>query len=85
MEGCFMFQWGVCFSFLSGGGHWFWWGGFSKKIVRWGAAPHAPPLWETLIKMRSIAKIFFSDPYVHFSIESPLSLHYKTLLFVDNF
>ena len=39
------FRWGA--SFLSGGHpigrHWFWWGGGSKKIVRWGRGfPHAP-------------------------------------------
>ena len=57
MEGCFMFQWGRgCFSdggrasFLSGGStpgrHWFWWGRFSKKVVKWGGGgrpPHLPP------------------------------------------
>ena len=54
MEGCFMFQWGVCFS--DGGGLIFKWGvrpiggsigfdgGVSKEIARWGggAPPHAP-------------------------------------------
>ena len=50
MEGCFVFQWGgVVFqmgaSFLSGGcimGGISFGGGFSKKIIRWGGAPHAP-------------------------------------------
>ena len=50
MEGCFTFQWEVCFS--DGGGFIFKWGcapwrgigfdrGFSKKIVGWGG--HTPP------------------------------------------
>ena len=54
MEGCFTFQWGGgCFSdggasFLSGGctpwgGTSNLMGGGSKKIVGWGACPHAPP------------------------------------------
>ena len=61
MEGCFTFQWGDCFSdggapFLSGGCTP--WGGtsvlmgvFSKKIIGWGARPHAPhPCSEELQK-----------------------------------
>ena len=55
MEGYFMFQWGRFVfqmggrgaSFLSGGhpmgGINFREGGGSKKIVRWGHAPHPPP------------------------------------------
>ena len=53
MEGCFMFQWGVCFSdggasFLSGwgaphGGINFGGGGGFQKIVRWGGQPPPPP------------------------------------------
>ena len=66
MEGCFIFQWGDCFSdgggpsFLSGGkphggGISFSGGGRGlKKIVRWGGCPAllpAPPLWGTLASL----------------------------------
>ena len=57
MEGCFTFQWGVCFSdggasFLSGGcapwrGIGFDGGGGSRKIVEWGGG-HAPPTYPTM-------------------------------------
>ena len=47
MEGCFTFQWGVCFSGGGGGGAL--WGcisfdrGFSKQIIGWGGSPPCPP------------------------------------------
>ena len=31
------------------GGHWFWSGGFQKKLLDGGGAPQAPPQWETQI------------------------------------
>ena len=54
MEGCFMFQWegGLFFrwgaSFLSGGGHRFWWKGFEINRKMGGVPPMPPSLWETL-------------------------------------